>query len=81
MGIGLQPVPLDGGVNQQLDPMAIEDNQLQAAQNFSGRQGQDPGVRTAMSFAREIVPDYREWNSARYDAGASDEKYHRWAQF
>lgn len=81
MGIGLQPVPLDGGVNSQLVPTAIEDNQLQAADNFSGRQGQDPGVRPAMAFSREVVPDYREWNSARYDAGASNEEYHRWAQF
>lgn len=80
MPIGLQPVQLDGGVNQQLDPMAIADNQLQSAENFSGRQGQDPGVRPAMAFVREVVPDYRPWNSDRYDGVSVTERYHHWAR-
>lgn len=80
MPIGLQPVQLDGGVNQQLDPMAIADNQLQSAENFSGRQGQDPGVRPAMAFVREVVPDYRPWNSDRYDGVSTTERYHHWAR-
>ena len=80
MPIGLQPVPLDGGVNTQRDPMAIADNQLQSAKNFCGRQGQDPGVRPAMRFDRLVIPDYREWDATRLDGGATQEKYHQWAR-
>jgi hypothetical protein len=79
MAIKLQKVELTGGVNSQLDPMSLRDNQFQSAKNFSGRQGQDPGARPSMAFAREIIPDYREWDSRRYDAATTSEAYFRWA--
>lgn len=80
MATGLQKVGFEGGVNIFKDPMDIPDNQLQASPNFCARAGEEPGVRPSMSSVREIAPDYRAWNSDRYDAGSSVELYNRWAK-
>lgn len=79
MPIGLQKVPLTGGVNIQKDAMDVADNQLVSAENFVAHRGTDPGVRNPMRFVREVIPDYRPWDSSQADALVTDEKYHRWA--
>lgn len=75
------PVPLTGGVNTEKDPTRLSDEQLMPSPNLCARRGGLPGLRPSLQSVREIVPDYRPWNSARYDAGASTEVYTQWARY
>lgn len=80
--IGTQPVPLTGGVNSFQDPVKLPDDKLQPSKNLVPRERGFPGTRESLNFVREVVPDWRPWNSDRSDplvaaAGA----YHRWARY
>jgi hypothetical protein len=74
------PIPLTGGVNTFQDPTTIEDNQLQRALNFSARTSGRPGTRLALQSVREVIPDYRPWDSRRYNSFfAAADSYYQWA--
>jgi hypothetical protein len=75
------PIPLTGGVNTFQDSTTIEDNQLQRALNFSARTSGRPGTRLALQSVREVIPDYRPWDSRRYNGLATEiYRYYQWAQ-
>lgn len=75
------PVTFALGVNEFTDPAGLTDGQIQGSPNLMTRTGGFPGLRPSLSFDRLVVPDYRPWDSSRYDGLVTPEKeYTQWAR-
>jgi hypothetical protein len=79
--IGQQPVPFTGGVNSFEDPLKLPDDKLQPSTNLVPRERGFPGTRPSLNFVREVIPDYRPWNSDRATEYFGPGPYYwQWAQ-
>lgn len=78
--IGIQQVPLAGGVNTYLDPARVADDKMTKLENVAPRERGFPGMRPSLSFVRELIPDYRPWDSTLSDPAQVNNFYWKWAE-